>query len=166
MMEKYGRSGRNRVVIPSAGGTAEKDKLFDEADLLLLQGIAGLLHIINPDMYAETDLLIEVENDLDLTVGADVRLYLKDVSGGTSGYFTFSSGDTIDMDSADEFTIYAGATAYIGAAAFVRLNGATGCKIHHLKSGATQALAGAAIEELWVTSGHASLPDNVVMIGV
>jgi len=38
--------------------------------------------------------------------------------------------------------------------------------IHNIKSGATQAGAGAAAGELWKTSGHASLPDNVVMIGV
>jgi len=35
-----------------------------------------------------------------------------------------------------------------------------------IKSGATQVAAGAAADELWKTSGHGSLPDNVVMIGV
>ena len=35
-----------------------------------------------------------------------------------------------------------------------------------LKSGATQGGAGAAAGELWITSSHASLPDNVIMIGV
>jgi len=35
-----------------------------------------------------------------------------------------------------------------------------------IKSGATQAAAGAAAGELWKTNGHASLPNNVVMIGV
>jgi len=35
-----------------------------------------------------------------------------------------------------------------------------------LPTGATQVAAGAAAGELWATSGHASLPDNVVMIGV
>jgi hypothetical protein len=35
-----------------------------------------------------------------------------------------------------------------------------------LKSGATQAAAGAAVSELWKTNGHATLPDNVLMIGV
>lgn len=33
-------------------------------------------------------------------------------------------------------------------------------------SGATQAAAGAGANELWVTSGHATLPDNVLMLGV
>ena len=37
---------------------------------------------------------------------------------------------------------------------------------YNLKSGATQVAAGAAANERWVTNGHATLPDNVVMIGV
>ena len=38
--------------------------------------------------------------------------------------------------------------------------------IQTIKLGATQVAAGAAAGELWKTNGHASLPDNVVMIGV
>lgn len=34
------------------------------------------------------------------------------------------------------------------------------------KNGATQVAAGAAAGELWYTNGHATLPDNVVLIGV
>lgn len=34
------------------------------------------------------------------------------------------------------------------------------------KSGATQVAAGAAEGEFWYTSGHATLPDNVLMLGV
>lgn len=36
----------------------------------------------------------------------------------------------------------------------------------NIKSGATQGGAGAAANELWKTAGHATLPDNVVLIGV
>lgn len=39
-------------------------------------------------------------------------------------------------------------------------------KITNIKSGATQAAAGAAADEVWKTNGHATLPDNVLMIGV
>ena len=35
-----------------------------------------------------------------------------------------------------------------------------------IKSGATQAAAGAAADEIWKTNGHATLPNNVLMIGV
>jgi hypothetical protein len=38
--------------------------------------------------------------------------------------------------------------------------------IYNLKSGATQAAAKAKKNERWYTSGHATLPDNVMMIGV
>jgi hypothetical protein len=41
-----------------------------------------------------------------------------------------------------------------------------GINMDDLPSGATQVAAGAAADELWVTSGHATLPDNVVMRGV
>ena len=36
----------------------------------------------------------------------------------------------------------------------------------NIKSGATQAGAGAAANEIWKTSSHATLPDNVLLIGV
>ena len=38
--------------------------------------------------------------------------------------------------------------------------------LSQVKAGATQGGAGAAANEVWKTSGHASLPDNVLMIGV
>lgn len=38
--------------------------------------------------------------------------------------------------------------------------------VNTVKSGATQVAAGAAIHEVWKTSGHATLPDNVLMIGI
>lgn len=39
-------------------------------------------------------------------------------------------------------------------------------KLTNIKSGATQVAAGAAASEVWKTAGHASLPDNTLMIGV
>ena len=39
-------------------------------------------------------------------------------------------------------------------------------KINSIKAGSDQSNAGAVVAELWRTSGHATLPDNVVMIGV
>lgn len=35
-----------------------------------------------------------------------------------------------------------------------------------IKSGATQAAAGAGVNEIWKTNGHATLPNNVLLIGV
>ena len=39
-------------------------------------------------------------------------------------------------------------------------------RMSNVKTGATQVAAGAAAGEVWATSGHASLPDAVLMIGV
>jgi len=38
-----------------------------------------------------------------------------------------------------------------------------GVAMYDLKSGATAGGAGAGVNELWVTVGHATLPDGVVM---
>jgi hypothetical protein len=57
---------------------------------------------------------------------------------------TFKTNDTVRMT--------------IAAAGYVSL--------HVIHAGATQAAAGAAANEIWKTSGHATLPDNVLMIGV
>jgi hypothetical protein len=46
----------------------------------------------------------------------------------------------------------------------VKING--NLYINTIKSGANQAAAGAAAGEIWKTASHATLPDNVLMIGV
>jgi hypothetical protein len=38
--------------------------------------------------------------------------------------------------------------------------------LHNVKAGATQGGAGAGANEVWKTSGHASLPDNLMFMGV
>ena len=45
-----------------------------------------------------------------------------------------------------------------------RINGML--ELTEIKSGSTQANAGAGANEVWKTNGHATLPDNVLMIGV
>lgn len=62
--------------------------------------------------------------------------------------------------------LYLNATAYFdgATAAIVSLIG--NLCLPSIKSGANQAGAGAAAHELWKTNSHATLPDNVVMIGV
>lgn len=41
-----------------------------------------------------------------------------------------------------------------------------GVHLFNVKSGATQVAADATVNELWTTDSHATLPDNVVMMGV
>lgn len=48
----------------------------------------------------------------------------------------------------------------------MRITSDGGVFMYSIKSGATQAAAGAAANEVWKTASHATLPDNVLMIGV
>jgi len=66
----------------------------------------------------------------------------------------------------DGFTLYkyTGTGSYAGVALTVLSSGSLVLAV--IKSGATQAAAGAVAGELWKTSSHATLPDNVVLIGV
>ena len=48
----------------------------------------------------------------------------------------------------------------------ILLDSVSGVFLKGLKTGATQVGAGAAANEIWKTASHASLPDNVLMIGV
>lgn len=86
-----------------------------------------------------------------------VRLNASD----TVPVYTFSddSNTGIGAASADQLSIISGGVEQIRAAT-------SGIFMYNLKSGATQVGAGAAADELWTTSSHATLPDNVVMIGV
>ena len=54
----------------------------------------------------------------------------------------------------------------IYAATIYLLPQSGGVQISNVKSGATQVGAGAAAGEIWKTASHATLPDNVLMIGV
>lgn len=86
--------------------------------------------------------------------------YLDLYHNATNGYFNCSSGDLyitaaggdINFDNENLIT-----TSNVSAGTI---------KITNIKSGATQAAAGAAADEVWKTNGHATLPDNVLMIGV
>lgn len=79
----------------------------------------------------------------------------------------FLSGDDAGSDlvlgaAADASILYDGDDIVIDP----QLVGTGGVRILSMKAGATQGAAGAAADELWKTDTHATLPDNVVMIGV
>ena len=54
----------------------------------------------------------------------------------------------------------------VNGAEVLRILSDGGIKYPLIKSGATQAAAGALAGEIWKTNGHASLPNNVLMTGV
>ena len=94
-------------------------------------------------------------------------VYIDAVTGATNNYGLVLAGDGVGSDivfgaSQDASIYYDGDDLVISP----QLVGTGGVRILNMKSGATQAAAGAATDELWKTNGHATLPDNTVMIGV
>lgn len=53
-----------------------------------------------------------------------------------------------------------------GATERVKINNAGNLFLYAIKAGATQVACGAAAGEVWKTASHATLPDNVLMIGI
>ena len=77
-------------------------------------------------------------------------------------------GGSLFIGGGGSVTIQGGITGYGTNGGSIVMNPKTGggVFITLVKSGATQVAAGAQANELWKTSGHATLPDNVIMIGV
>jgi len=102
--------------------------------------------------------------------GRESRIYFKgEQSGGeeTTLAAIMASHDGSADDQKGQIGIYTndGSDDNLPTLA-VTVDSAQNIFLHVIKSGATQAAAGAAANELWKTSGHATLPDNVVMIGI
>lgn len=92
--------------------------------------------------------------------------------GFSAGYQQTTNSDLLIIDNqqrADAATELSNAIIYgvmdaVNTNQTLRVNAYLSLPI--IKSGATQGAAGAAANEVWKTNGHASLPDNVLMIGV
>ncbi|MDD5353177.1 MAG: hypothetical protein PHS93_08470 [Candidatus Omnitrophica bacterium] len=97
-----------------------------------------------------------IDGDENINVSADSSI---SISARYDLNLATTLGD-IDIGSGGAMSIYTSA----GDLHIDAIGG--GIKSNTIKSGATQAAAGAAAGELWKTSGHASLPDNVIMHGV
>jgi hypothetical protein len=109
-------------------------------------------------------------DDLTINAGNDLgRVTAGGSAGGTTNRAceikmeanqTWSSGNK-----GSRITFYVIKDANTTSFEAMRIDG-TGVYMYDLKSGATQAGAGAVASELWITASHATLPDNVLMIGV
>jgi len=106
-------------------------------------------------------------------LGANSNVGINEITPLAQLHAVASSAATI----AQIIQLAAGATAnalevQTSAAAVVASVDASGgalfdtLKITNIKSGATQGAAGAAADEVWKTASHATLPDNVLLIGV
>lgn len=133
--------------------------------------MSGQLEIITGDTASQINFTNVAEEGgyLTSTDGADAILsggmdydgsdwYARDTSAGAyqifnaAHYWYGNTGETPDATMTPTQTM--------------SLTSAGGLLLPSIKSGATQGAAGAAANELWKTASHATLPDNVVMIGV
>ena len=86
-----------------------------------------------------------------------------------TGYTGFPNAFTLTTGTTGGMLLESTASNIIlacGASDSLELNTTGALFYYNIKSGATQALAGAAVSEIWKTNGHATLPNNVLMIGV
>lgn len=101
----------------------------------------------NTDVYAGGRFVISSTSDgtfkTHMLLSVD---FLQQLSDGFFGFNQLAPAEMVDVGG----NIKASGTLFLGG----------------MKSGATQVAAGAAVNELWKTASHATLPDNVVLIGV
>lgn len=100
-------------------------------------------------------------------VTGDSNVYIGYKAGyyetGSSKLFIDNAQRNNEADGRVKALIY-GIFAATTANQLFRINGIL--ELTEIKNGATQAGAGASANEVWKTNGHATLPDNVLMIGV
>lgn len=102
-------------------------------------GIGSGLELVSEDLYGTVNILATVEA-IESAAG----------SGHPKGNLIFKTYNE----------------AGDGLAERVRIGYDGSVLLANVKAGSTQINAGAAANEIWRTSGHATLPDNVLMIGV
>lgn len=103
---------------------------------------------------------VVVGDDIEFMDGGNHAIYVE-TTAGTDGYdLSIAAGECAggESDVGGDLFLSAGGPGGAGTAG--------GVFVTTIKSGATQGGAGAAANELWKTDGHATLPDDVVLIGV
>lgn len=142
---------------------------------------------------AMTGLFARVDNTIDGTVTNSRGVWIKPLSSGASAtttnlyglwvdnvsqastlnYAIYTNAGIVHMGDKVEFTQTDGneaidslADGYMDYLATTLHRFNNPLTIANIKTGATQVAAGAAADELWATASHATLPDNVVLIGV
>jgi hypothetical protein len=115
-----------------------------------------------------TGLGIKIDSGATLSASG-LKITAGALTDGDKGDITVSgSGSVWTIDNMSSAALAGKITDETGSNALVFANTPTlhTPKIGTIKSGATQAAAGAAAGEIWKTASHATLPDNVLMIGV
>jgi hypothetical protein len=103
-----------------------------------------------------------VDNSDNIFLGAYAGYY----ETGSSKLFISSLSDTDQTNEATARTVALiyGEMNSTTSSQLLRINAVL--ELTQVKTGSTQANAGAGANEVWATSGHATLPDNVLMLGV
>lgn len=126
----------------------------------------------------------KVTIDADGNVSMPVKLSVGAATGVFNNVIYAQGGAIVASDDGTEVALlgHNGTASYVGSSYYsgaftpllLQTSGNTGLEVAVdggilmplIKSGTTQVAAGAAANELWKTSGHATLPDNVILIGV
>lgn len=134
-----------------SGGTAAQTTLIERSGLT------------SDAIYACARLLATKSTNMADGFGPTFQFSIQDDAGVINPIAAFG-GVRAGADNTGDFIIYTIAAG--SATEKLRITSAGGVLITTMKSGATKAASGAATNELWRTSGHATLPDGVVMIGI
>ena len=151
-----------------SGYSAPSDRLLDQLGSILMQGISNVVHLITgKTITADQDMNITVVRDFEMNVARYFDIIsLQDAVIDLRTSLDQIVGEYYDLDVATDLNIDVGQDRFllIGRDSSITITGRY--QINGLKSGATQAAAGAILDELWVTAGHGTLPDGVVMKGL
>ncbi len=126
------------------------DRLLNGVGTILLQGIGSNVQVKTGIVFdAVTNLVFQAVTDVngDATMQANRNVSL-------------SSGSLSRVSSGNTASIYGVVATTIG------LGGLGKVYMLNIPGAATQAAAGATVNQIWRTQGHASLPNGVLMIGL
>jgi len=194
-MSKAGLIAKLKIIFKSLSGTADEKAVQIGGDIYdECVSVSSKISDADGDTKVECEKNADEDiirltangNEIADIIGSTTRLSFKngkylafEDSGGTSRATLYSSGDNLLLTWSANGNFFIN-NNYSNKDIVLRINdggavskevlrivGAeSSVKISNIKSGATQIAAGATAGELWKTSGHASLPDNVIMIGV
>ena len=142
--------GNEKLSLTNTGRLTVKDSVFAGASVQI--GAAGAFSW-KTGATARSVIWSDADGNIRLTDSTFTDFGLLQLGGTTASFPAIKRNSAaIELRLADDSAV----ADLIAGTAF----------LPSIKSGATQAGAGAAADELWKTSGHATLPDNVIMIGI
>lgn len=146
------------VTIDKTTGDVKNQRFTEQSAILFLKVNQGI------KITSDGTITGALRNYLQFTTGDIIRFFHGPVSAPSLELDRYTVSIKPTTQSTSPATGAEVNNGGLGVAKNAHIGGNT--FLHTVKAGATQAAAGAAANEIWKTSGHATLPDNVVMIGV